>query len=60
LIKSVNRKKKTCFLNPKNMQQHMGYFLQTFGMLPQGNLTMIIKNWPKIYSQNLKVQASGG
>jgi len=41
LIKSVNRKKKTCFLNPKNMQQHMGYFLQTFGMLPQGNLTMI-------------------
>ena len=37
LIKSGNRRKKTCFLNPKNMQDHTGYFLQTFGMLPQGD-----------------------
>ena len=37
LIKSGNRKKKTCFLNPKNMQEHTGYFLQTFGKLPQGD-----------------------
>ena len=41
MIKSGNRKKKTCFLNPKNMQEHTSYFLQTFGKLPQGNASNI-------------------
>ena len=37
MIKSGNRKKKTCFLSPKNMAEHSSYFLQTFGKPPQGN-----------------------
>ena len=37
MIKSGNRKRKTCFLNPKNMEEHTSYFLQTFGKEPQGN-----------------------
>jgi hypothetical protein len=41
MIKSGNRKKKTCFLNPKNMEDHTSYFLQTFGKPPQGNLSLI-------------------
>lgn len=41
MIKSGNRKKKTCFLNPKNMQEHTSYFLQTFGGQPQGLLSKI-------------------
>ena len=41
MIKSGNRKKKTCFLNPKNMQEHTSYFLQTFGKEPQGNPSKI-------------------
>jgi hypothetical protein len=41
MIKSGNRKRKTCFLNPKNMQEHTSYFLQTFGGQPQGNSSKI-------------------
>ena len=41
MIKSGNRKKKTCYLNPKNMQEHTSYFLQTFGGQPQGNSSKI-------------------
>jgi hypothetical protein len=36
MIKSGNRRKKTCFLNPQKMDEHTKYFLQTFGKNPQG------------------------
>ena len=36
MIKSGNKKRKTCFLDPQKMEEHSGYFLQTFGMEPQG------------------------
>jgi len=36
MIKSGTKKKKTCFLDPQKMQEHMSYFLQTFGKDPQG------------------------
>lgn len=36
MIKSGNRRKKTCFLNPQKMEEHTQYFLQTFGNTPQG------------------------
>lgn len=36
MIKSGNRKRKTCYLDPKEMLEHTSYFLQTFGKEPQG------------------------
>jgi hypothetical protein len=41
MIKSGNRKKKTCFLNPKNMSEHMSYFMGTFGHPPEGGSAKI-------------------
>ena len=37
MIKSTNRKKKTCFLNPHEMSKHANHFIKTFGGNPQGN-----------------------
>jgi hypothetical protein len=37
LIKYSNRKKKTCFLNSKEMINHANHFLKTFGGNPQGD-----------------------
>jgi hypothetical protein len=36
LIKSSNRKRTTCFLNPMQMSEHANHFLKTLGGNPQG------------------------
>ena len=36
MIKSGNRRKKTCFLNPGHMPEHASHFQQTFGKEPNG------------------------